>query len=126
MRVALSSRTATRPAVLAITLGAGLLAGCAGGPDCSPPLTEDECQRAFDQADTALGDHPEWIGDAAQPTRQNGAFQACRGSGCPGSPLEGFAAVHIWAADDQFVGRVLVCVREAVCDGEAPRFDPFE
>ena len=114
----------TRGTALAITLALGLLAGCAGGPNCEPPLTEVQCRSAFEQADTALGDHPVWIAGATQPTRMGLAGKACRGSGCAEDPFDGFARVHVWDASQQLVGSVLVCIDEGRCGGEAPTFDP--
>ena len=90
------------------------VAGCGPAVECQAPLTTSDCADAVRRAQAALAQHPDWIPDDARPTELTLVWDACQDADCA-EELDGFEFVRIVDANDQRLGRVIVCIEDALC-----------
>jgi hypothetical protein len=101
------------------------LAACAAPVECREPLTKAQCVDAVGLANDFLVSDADGMptpsGERPRPTL---VWKACTDpphGGC-WEDLEGFAFVRVVDGAGNMLGRVIVCIDEARCEGEEPTF----
>jgi hypothetical protein len=101
------------------------LAACAAPIECREPLTKAQCDDAVRQANEFLVSHADGMPTpSGERPRLTLVWKACTDpphTGC-WEDFEGTAFVRVVDGAGNSLGRVIVCIDEARCEGEGPTF----